>query len=97
MTQQKGWRLVLHWHGVLQRRRVSISRRSLDVVITHPLWKCSRYSPCPSAALRKQKQKRPLPHAAANSSNQSMKPTSPPQFEFGALATTPCRGLSPSR
>ena len=30
-------------------------------------------------------------------SNQSMKPTSPLQNNFSELATTPCRGLSPSR
>jgi hypothetical protein len=32
-----------------------------------------------------------------NASNQSMKPTAPPRNKFSVLATTPCRGLSPSR
>src|SRR4051794_18483918 len=31
-----------------------------------------------------------------NTSNQSMKPTAPPGNGFSELATTPCRGLSPS-
>ena len=30
-------------------------------------------------------------------SNQSMKPTAPLRCTFSVLATTPCRGLSPSR
>ena len=33
----------------------------------------------------------------ASPSNQSMKPTAPFRNEFSVFATTPCRGLSPSR
>jgi tetratricopeptide (TPR) repeat protein len=46
---------------------------------------------------RKPYREEPKSGKTSSQSNQSMKPTAPDRNKFSVIATTPCRGLSPSR